>query len=92
MIENCHYRTGSKSDRLSPDSYLPDIALMSRPGAEEIQLDLLFEYRSNLERYREFQDYFREDQPPLLAVWGRHDPVFIHPAQRLTDAISSAPK
>lgn len=79
VIENWQYRTGTRPDQLSPDGYLLDIALMSRPGAEEIQLDLILDYRSNLERYPEFQAYFRRHQPPLLAVWGRHDPAFIPP-------------
>ncbi|MFD1911120.1 alpha/beta fold hydrolase [Halodurantibacterium flavum] len=77
VIENWQYRTGTNPERLSPDGYLLDIALMSRPGAEEIQLDLILDYRSNLDRYPEFQAYFQQHQPPLLAVWGRHDPAFI---------------
>ncbi|GGK55705.1 hydrolase [Salinarimonas ramus] len=77
VIENWQYRTGTRPDQLAPDGYLLDIALMSRPGAEEIQLDLILDYRSNLERYPEFQAYFRDHRPPLLAVWGRHDPAFI---------------
>lgn len=77
VIENWQYRTGTRRDQLPPDGYLLDIALMSRPGAEEIQLDLILDYRSNLERYPEFQAYFRDHQPPLLAVWGRQDPAFI---------------
>ncbi len=77
MIENWQYRTGTDPHRISPDGYLLDIALMSRPGAEEIQLDLILDYRSNLDLYPEFQKYFRDHQPPLLAVWGRHDPAFL---------------
>ncbi len=77
VIENWQYRTGADPQRLAPDGYLLDIALMSRPGAEEIQLDLILDYRSNLDRYPEFQAYFRDHQPPLLAVWGRHDPAFL---------------
>lgn len=77
VIENWQYRTGTSRQRLSPDGYLLDIALMARPGAQEIQLDLILDYRSNIERYPEFQAYFRTHQPPFLAVWGRHDPAFI---------------
>ncbi|NTJ42794.1 alpha/beta hydrolase [Agrobacterium larrymoorei] len=77
VIENWQYRTGTNPERLGPDGYMLDIALMSRPGAEEIQLDLILDYRTNLDRYPEFQAYFREFQPPLLAVWGKHDPAFI---------------
>lgn len=77
MIENWQYRTGADPTRLSPDGYILDIALMARPDAEEIQLDLIYDYRSNVERYPAFQSYFREHQPPFLAVWGRHDPAFL---------------
>lgn len=45
--------------------------------AEEIQLDLILDYRSNVALYPAFQSYFREHRPPLLAVWGRHDPAFL---------------
>jgi pimeloyl-ACP methyl ester carboxylesterase len=77
VIEHWQYRTGTNPEKLSPDGYLLDIALMSRPEAEDIQLDLILDYRTNLDRYSEFQAYFRDRQPPLLAVWGRHDPAFI---------------
>lgn len=77
VIENWQYRTGADPRRLGPDGYTLDIALMARPGAEDIQLDLIRDYRTNLERYPEFQAYFRDHQPPFLAVWGRHDPAFI---------------
>jgi pimeloyl-ACP methyl ester carboxylesterase len=77
VIENWQYRTGTDPTRMAPDGFMLDIALMNRPGAEEIQLDLILDYRTNLERYPEFQHYFRTYQPPLLAVWGRHDPAFI---------------
>ncbi len=76
-IENWQYRTGTNDQFLPPDGYMLDIALMSRPGAEEIQLDLIRDYASNVELYPEFQAYFRAHQPPFLAVWGRHDPAFI---------------
>lgn len=62
---------------MSPDGYELDIAYMARPGAAEIQLDLILDYRSNLALYPAFQSYFREHRPPLLAVWGRHDPAFV---------------
>jgi hypothetical protein len=47
---------------------------MARPGAHEAQLDLLLDYASNVALYPKFQSYFRDRQPPLLAVWGRNDP------------------
>jgi pimeloyl-ACP methyl ester carboxylesterase len=76
-IKNWQYGTGADPEFLSPDGYELDIAYMARPGAEEIQLDLIRDYRTNLVLYPKFQAYFREYQPPLLAAWGRHDPAFI---------------
>lgn len=76
-IRNWQYGTGADPELLSPDGYELDIAYMARPGAEEIQLDLIRDYRSNVALYPEFQAYFRAHRPPLLATWGRNDPAFI---------------
>jgi pimeloyl-ACP methyl ester carboxylesterase len=78
-IRDIQYGLGADKSRLSPDGYTLDIHYMSQPGADEIQLDLVLDYRSNVARYPEFQAYFRDHQPPLLAVWGKHDPFFIPP-------------
>lgn len=76
-IRNWQYGTGANPHHLSPDGYELDIAYMARPGAEDIQLDLILDYRSNVELYPSFQSYFREHRPRFLAVWGRHDPAFV---------------
>jgi pimeloyl-ACP methyl ester carboxylesterase len=62
---------------VSPDGYSLDDFYMARPGAQEAQLDLLLDYASNVALYPKFQAYFRDRQPPLLAVWGRNDPFFL---------------
>ena len=77
VIRDWQYGTGADPSLLSPDGYELDIAYMARPGAEEIQLDLILDYRSNVALYPDFQAYFRKHRPPLLATWGRHDPAFI---------------
>jgi pimeloyl-ACP methyl ester carboxylesterase len=64
---------------VSPDGYSLDDFYMARPGAHEAQLDLLLDYASNVALYPKFQAYFRDRQPPLLAVWGRNDPFFLPP-------------
>lgn len=76
-IRDWQYGTGADPALLSPDGYELDIAYMARPGGEEIQLDLIGDYRSNVALYPAFHAYFREHRPPLLAVWGRHDPAFV---------------
>jgi pimeloyl-ACP methyl ester carboxylesterase len=62
---------------VAPESYTLDAALLARPGNDEIQLDLFLDYASNVALYPAFQAYFRTQQPPLLAVWGRNDPFFL---------------
>ena len=62
---------------VSPDGYSLEGMQVLRPGNAEIQLDLLLDYASNVKMYPLFQHYFRQHQPPLLAVWGKHDPFFM---------------
>jgi pimeloyl-ACP methyl ester carboxylesterase len=64
-------------DLVAPESYTLDSALLSRPGNDEIQLDLFLDYASNVALYPDFQAYLRRHCPPLLAVWGKNDPFFL---------------
>lgn len=73
------YEHGTPPELLSPDGWKLDQFYMARPDAQEIQLDLVLSYRTNVALYPEFHRYFREHRPPLLAVWGKNDPFFIPP-------------
>lgn len=74
------YTQGVPAGReVSPDGYSLDNFYLARPGADEVQLDLLGDYKSNVALYPAFQEYFRTHKPPLLAVWGRNDPFFLPP-------------
>ena len=64
---------------VAPEAWELDSALLARPGNDEIQLDLFLDYASNVALYPRFQEYFRNQRPPLLAVWGRNDPFFLPP-------------
>ena len=64
---------------VSPDGYSLDNFYLARPGADEIQLDLFGDYKSNVALYPTFQEYFRTHKPPFLAVWGKNDPFFLPP-------------
>jgi len=61
---------------VSPDARTVDQALMDRPGNAEIQLDMLYDYRSNPPLYPKWQAYFRAHKPPTLIVWGKNDEIF----------------
>jgi pimeloyl-ACP methyl ester carboxylesterase len=62
---------------VSPDGYSLDNFYLARPGADELQLDLLGDYKSNVALYPTFQKYFRTHKPRLLAAWGKNDPFFL---------------
>jgi pimeloyl-ACP methyl ester carboxylesterase len=64
---------------VSPDGRNLDDFYLARPGNDEIQLDLLGDYKTNVDLYGEIQAYLRDKRPPLLAIWGRNDPFFIPP-------------
>jgi pimeloyl-ACP methyl ester carboxylesterase len=67
---------------VSPDAWLLDQAGLDRPGNNDIQLDLFYDYRTNVLLYPEIQAYFRKHQPPTLIVWGKNDQIF--PAEGAT--------
>lgn len=62
--------------RVDPSAWVLDQALLDRPGNVEIQLDLFYDYRTNVGLYPQFQQFFRERQPPALIVWGKSDVIF----------------
>ena len=62
---------------VSPDGRSLDDYYLARPGAHGVQLDLLLDYASNVALYPDFHAYFRNQQPPFLAAWGKNDPFFL---------------
>lgn len=71
------YTHGVKNENaISPDNWIHDQSLLDRPGNNEIQLQLFYDYKSNPPLYPQWQDYFRKYQPPTLVVWGRNDIIF----------------
>ncbi|NTJ09215.1 alpha/beta fold hydrolase [Rhizobium lusitanum] len=66
----------SDLSRISPDNWVHDQALLDRPGNKDIQLDLFYDYRTNVPLYPQFQAFFRERKPPTLIVWGKNDKIF----------------
>jgi pimeloyl-ACP methyl ester carboxylesterase len=61
---------------LDPSTWVLDQVGLDRPGNSAIQLDMLYDYRTNLPFYPAFQEFFRKYQPPTLIVWGKNDTVF----------------
>jgi pimeloyl-ACP methyl ester carboxylesterase len=61
---------------IPPESPQLASAAIARIGVEP-QMDLLLDYGSNVKQYPQLHEYFRQHQPPTLAIWGRNDPFFI---------------
>lgn len=68
-----------RTSLVSPDAWTLDQYGLDRPGNQEIQLDLFYDYRTNLPLYPKWQSYFRQKRPPTLVVWGRNDAIFVAP-------------
>ena len=71
------YTNGARNvECISPDAWTADQYLLDRPGNDEIQLQLFYDYGSNPPLYPQWQAYFRKYQPPMLVVWGKNDSIF----------------
>jgi pimeloyl-ACP methyl ester carboxylesterase len=62
--------------KINPDHYISALHYLNRPGQEDIQLDLLYNYASNIAEYPNWQKWLKETQPHLLLVWGKNDIFF----------------
>ena len=60
--------------RIDPDNWSHDQALLDRPGNRDIQLDLFYDYGSNVPLYPEFQAFFRQHKPPMRSSGARTTP------------------
>ncbi len=64
-------------ERYNPEAWLNEFAHLAKPGQRAIQSALLYDYRTNVAAYPQWQAWLREHQPPTLVVWGANDPSFI---------------
>jgi pimeloyl-ACP methyl ester carboxylesterase len=63
-------------DQIDPDNWVIDQYGLDRAGNKDIQLQLFYDYRSNVALYPQWQAYLRRYQPPTLIVWGNNDKIF----------------
>ncbi len=85
------YTNGTRQpEKIDPDTWTIDQALLDRPGQEEIQMALFYSYGSNPPSYPKWQEFFRKYQPPTLIVWGKNDEIF--PSAGATPYLRDLPK
>jgi pimeloyl-ACP methyl ester carboxylesterase len=71
------YLTGHRDPELiSPDNWQSDLAFLERPGRRQVQLDLLYDYRTNPPLFADWQAFARARQPETLIFWGQGDVFF----------------
>jgi pimeloyl-ACP methyl ester carboxylesterase len=71
-----HIGDDSKSELYDPDLWTYEYAFLNAPGQAQIQTDLFFDYRTNVDAYPKWQAWLQKTQPKLLVLWGKHDPSF----------------
>jgi pimeloyl-ACP methyl ester carboxylesterase len=71
-----HVGNSPHLERYNPDAWNDEYAFLSRPGEEQIQLDLFYDYRTNQAAFPAWNAWLREHQPPTLVIWGKYDTSF----------------
>jgi pimeloyl-ACP methyl ester carboxylesterase len=64
-------------EAIAPDGWTLDHHFLERPGRKQIQVDLAFDYHTNVDLYPQWQAWLRRHRPPTLVLWGRGDPFFV---------------
>jgi len=71
-----HIGDDSKIELYDPDLWTDEYAFLNSPGQAQIQSDLFYDYRTNVEAYPKWQAWMQKTQPKLLVLWGKHDLSF----------------
>lgn len=71
-----HVGSDPHPEKYDPDLWTDEFAFLSKPGQADIQSDLFFDYRTNVESYPKWQAWMQKSQPRMLVVWGKYDPSF----------------
>src|SRR6478672_12735653 len=71
-----HVGSDPNVDRYDPDLWTDELAFLSQPGQADIQSDMFYDYRANVDAYPKWQAWMRKTQPRLLVIWGKYDLSF----------------
>jgi pimeloyl-ACP methyl ester carboxylesterase len=71
-----HVGSDPNVERYDPDLWTDEFAYLSQPGQADIQSDLFYDYRTNVDSYPKWQAWMVRNRPRLLVLWGRYDPSF----------------
>ncbi|HTU45334.1 MAG TPA: alpha/beta hydrolase [Bryobacteraceae bacterium] len=71
-----HVGNDPNLERYNPDLWTDEFCFLSQPSQGEIQSDLFYDYRTNVDAYPAWQAWMRENQPRLLVIWGKYELSF----------------
>jgi pimeloyl-ACP methyl ester carboxylesterase len=71
-----HIGDDPNTELYDPDLWTDEYAFLNAPGQAQIQSDLFYDYRTNVDGYPKGQAWMKEKQPRLLVIWGKHDLSF----------------
>src|SRR6202023_3182101 len=71
-----HIGDDPKIELYDPDIWTDEYAFLNAPGQAQIQSDLFYDYRTNVDAYPKWQAWLQKTQPKLLVLWGKHDLSF----------------
>jgi pimeloyl-ACP methyl ester carboxylesterase len=63
-------------ERHNPDLWMDEYYFLNQPGQGDIQVELFYDYRTNVENYPKWQAWMRKNQPQLLVIWGKYESSF----------------
>jgi hypothetical protein len=75
-LKTVYFHGDKRPELISPDNWNMDFHFMERPNARRVQLDLFYDYRTNVDLYPQWQKFLRERQPKTLIFWGQNDIFF----------------
>jgi pimeloyl-ACP methyl ester carboxylesterase len=67
----------AEPETVNPDHWTLDQHFQDLPGRDQVMLDLIYDYTSNVALYPTWQAYLREHRPPTLITWGANDRYFV---------------
>jgi pimeloyl-ACP methyl ester carboxylesterase len=71
-----HVGNDPNLERYNPDLWTDEFYFLNQPGQGDIQSDLFYDYRTNVDAYPKWQAWMRAKQPPLLVIWGKYELSF----------------
>jgi pimeloyl-ACP methyl ester carboxylesterase len=75
-IKGIYLHGHKKPELINPDNWNMDDLFMERPNVRMVQMDLFYDYRTNVPLYPKWQALLRRHQPETIIFWGQNDIFF----------------